>query len=198
MQSIFVILLSLAQGYQLCSRTDYPYKGQNISAPIQYSATRQFTLNGQTIQVQISGTVEVVDGCSFKVSNLVLGGGNYTASFFGGIIGSGATAVRLSDGTVTSGGAPINQQFEFITNAGAAVSYYDFNQLRFFVQEAQALIGTADLPGKVTAPGTVTTTTGAKPTTSTSNPAATTTSGAILQFYSAPLLLVLGFVLTCL
>ena len=203
MQLISTLLITLAQAYSICSKTEYQYKGQNVSSPVQYSATRQFNLKGQTINVQISGTFEVVDGCAFKVTNLVLGGGNYTVGIYGGIIGSTATAVRLTEATLDSGAGPINRQFDFISAAGSAVSYSDFNQFRVFVPEAQALIGTADLPGKVTTGSptpTPSTGTAPQPTTGT-GPAAsdpTPTSGGYIQYYSAPLALVLGFVLTCL
>ena len=197
-----LLLATLVSSYSLCSRTDYQYKNQTTTSTFTNSATRQFQLQGQTINVQVSGTVEVVDGCSFKITNLVLSGGNYTASIFGGIIGSGQTAVRLTDGTITSSDKPQTQTFEFIQAAGSAVSYADFNQFRLFVIDAQAMIATADLPGKVTgnqSPSTGGTPAATRPTTpqASSVPTPTPTNGAV-GYFVMPLMLVGGFVLALL
>lgn len=67
-----LLAASQTMAYSLCNPRNYPYAGQNVSIPIEATPTKVLSYNGQNVPVSASGTITIVDGCSFTVSNFAL------------------------------------------------------------------------------------------------------------------------------
>ena len=67
---------------------------------------------------------------------------------YGGIgeVGPDSPSVRLVNQVFNATTTPINQNYTFISSAGAAVSYSDFNQFRLYDPISQIVLGVATIP----------------------------------------------------
>lgn len=140
---IFNLFLTAVAAYRLCSETDYPYKGENVTVSLVQDASIGILVNGKMEQLSVSGSIEVVNGCSFKLVDFQILPTSVQPSVFGAIRSNPNGAIRLADGTARIGPP---QTFEFVKTPGSWVSYYDFDQFRLFDTVSQTLIATANLP----------------------------------------------------
>jgi hypothetical protein len=140
---IFNLFLTAVAAYRLCSETDYPYKGENVTVSLVQDASIGILVNGKMEQLSVSGSIEVVNGCSFKLVDFQIVPTSVQPSVFGAIRTNPNGAIRLADGTAQIGPP---QTFEFVKTPGSWVSYYDFDQFRLFDTVSQTLIATANLP----------------------------------------------------
>jgi hypothetical protein len=158
------------------------------------SATRSINVDNVTVAVQVKGTIRVIDGCSFQVSDLTLLGPK-SSVWYGGN-GTAVDGIRLSEATIPESQAGYNETFTFIQTAGSWVAYEDFTQFRLFDVATLSLLATADLPSRSTNTSSTTlpntgsgnSTTGTSPT----SPSPVTTNGSIRSF--TPLAIVAIFV----
>jgi hypothetical protein len=169
---MFPALLVIAQlfvssaAYELCDKIKYPYAGRNVSVAITASATKSITVDGANVPVTIGGTITVVDGCTFQLSDFVLSGPK-SVQWFGASSNTDPAAVRLTNDDVpatTKGGV-----FTFITSAGNWVSYNDFTQINVYDAASKSVVGHAVFPPASRA---------STPTTTARAPAATTSQVA--------------------
>ncbi|KAJ3251047.1 hypothetical protein HK103_002912 [Boothiomyces macroporosus] len=167
---MFQILLSTlaasVSAYSLCNPTNYPYKGQTVSVPIQPAAAAVI-VNQITVPVTVSGNIKVIDGCTFAVSNLAFSGPSFIQ--FVGRLNSdttGAKAVLLTSALVPAT-IMTNAQYTFVQTAGNWVSYNDFDIIELFDPASKSVIGVANMPAKP-----VVTTSAAASTSRTTAPAA--------------------------
>jgi hypothetical protein len=156
--AVLASVLSVVSAYSKCSPGD-------VKGPITIPITKVL---GPTHPIQISGSIEIIDGCNFKVTGFSLTNAN-SARWYGanGTAFAGAT---LSETSVTSS-TPAEQTFVFRSVAGAEVSFRDFDQFRL-MQDDQLVIATANVPPEIGAslgktPATNTTATNTTNTTST-------------------------------
>ena len=134
--------MSIAQiAYGKCNPADFPYKGLNVSVPIDLTATRSVTFNGTTTPLTISGTVSIVDGCTIALSNFTFSGVPQ-AQLFGALSGQ-ADGIRLIE-EIFESGKPYSGQYTLIQTAGNWVKL-NFNQFRFYHNDTKTWIGQADL-----------------------------------------------------
>ena len=136
---------ALVQGYSLCNPSEYPYAGKNVSAPLVMALD-------STSPYRASGSIRVVDGCTFEVVGFNYANGG-TSGWYGGFAGD-ANGVTLSDTKFGTTSAATTQQFKFRTSAGSAVSYLDFNQFRLYDETNKILVATADIPAEFNPPKT--------------------------------------------
>lgn len=146
------ILITQTLAYSLCNKVIYPHSGKSVvNIPLTSSGTFQ-TSSGAS--VTFKGSVSIVDGCTFNVSDVMFNGPE-TASWFGGIgsvSDASASAVRLTP-DVLKAGQPYTAVYTLSQNAGAWVSYDDFNQFRLFDPISGIVIAVADIPGNLVTPG---------------------------------------------
>lgn len=99
---------------------------------------------------------------------------------YGGIgeVGPDSPSVRLINQVFNATTTPINQNYTFITSAGAAVSYSDFNQFRLYDPISQIVIGVATIPsdGLVASGGRPSPTTGVTTSSTSGSSSSSTTS----------------------
>lgn len=163
------LLTPAALAYSLCDPANYPYKGQNVSIELVQSSTKVLILNDLTSSIPfLSGTIQIVDGCTFQVRNLDLNASAvWNFEWYGAFKNGGDAAISLSATPlqISTRNSSI-QTFAFKTIAGAAVSFKDFNQFRLYETKSKSVVATADLPpnAQVVAPGT-STPTGSNPST---------------------------------
>ncbi|KAI8915741.1 hypothetical protein EDD86DRAFT_243723 [Gorgonomyces haynaldii] len=138
-------LIGSAVAYSLCDTNNYPFANNKTVVQWVRGPTSTLTVNTTTTAVTVTGSV------GFQLLNTSFTGPT-SAFVYGGIKGSNVgiklsrTSIRGNLTTVTLG---------FVTDAGAWVSYSDFNQFRLYDEATQILIATADLPllpGVPTAP----------------------------------------------
>jgi hypothetical protein len=134
--------------YRLCNKDNYPFSGQSVVIPLIPSAAQTIVVNGVSVPVSVQGQIRIIDGCSFEVINFTLLG-SYSGVWFGGN-GTESDGYRLSTAPVISSQGSLNTTYQFITDAGSWVSYYDFTQFRLFEVNSLTLLATADLPPKTT------------------------------------------------
>lgn len=163
-----LLLVSACAAYSVCDPAVYPFAGRNVSIPIVASATRTIG----TTPVVVSGSIKVLDGCSFQAVDLVLTG-PATAQFFGGTPAGSTTGYLLSPTVITASPNPQTLTFNFVTVAGSSISYTDFVEFRLFESESNSMVGTALLPGETNA-------------TRTQSPAAKSTASASAISPAAP------------
>ena len=107
---------------------EFPLKTANASSP-----------------VKVSGTLQIIDGCTFGVKNLVISGTDAESlSWFAGN-GSSHEGYRLASESVKPPTAPITQQWKFVSTPGSEVSYDDFNQFRLCDETSRTLLAVADI-----------------------------------------------------
>ena len=182
MQIASVLLLILnVFGYRKCNANIYPYQGRSVSVPLVPSATRSINVNNVTVAVQVKGTIRVLDGCTFEVSDLTLLGPK-SSVWYGGN-GTALDGVRLSEETISESQAGLNQTFTFIQTVGSWVAFEDFTQFRLFDVATLSLLATADLPSRSTnTSSTAQPNTGSGNSTTGTSPSPVTTSGSIRSF----------------
>ena len=157
-QMIFATLLSASSvaAYSFCVASNDIYANNSAAKniPLVRDASLAVIANGvQTPIVISSGTVSVVDGCSFRIDNLVFQG-SANGAFYGGLPANPSyNAVRLSE-TVIPSGKSFSGVIPFITTPGSWVSYGDFVQFRLFDPLTNTLLATATLPTTSKAPVT--------------------------------------------
>ena len=144
MSRMLSFLIGAVSAYQLCDATNYPLKGQNVSLSWTLGPTSSMVVGTTTTTVSVSGNIAVVDGCNVRLDNLQFTGPT-SALLYGGIKGT-TYGITLSQTTIPSGKSNSSITLPFVTNPGAAVSFFDFNQFRLYDPTSQVLIGTADLP----------------------------------------------------
>ncbi|KAJ3254670.1 hypothetical protein HK103_007009 [Boothiomyces macroporosus] len=196
MKATLLALVPLAASYSLCDKTNYPYSGQTVTVTLNPSPGT-ITFRNQSIDPAVSGSITIVDGCSFQLSKDFTMNSLLTCTWVGGKINGpkdGSDGLTLSNTQVTSasGGAV----FQFITSVGNYASYKDFNQFRLYHVASQNVIATADInvgsngrvfgsaPSNSTNATTTTTTTTTAARTATIAPAATTTTNSAI--FTAP------------
>jgi hypothetical protein len=140
--AIVASALSVVSAYSKCSPDD-------VKGPITIPLTKVLS----TSPIEISGSIEIIDGCTFKVTGFTFYNAR-TARWYGGI-GSAGDAITLSDATVNPSAGKGEQTFKFRDVVGAPVSFRDFNQFRLFDEESQVVIATAEVPSDLAVrPGT--------------------------------------------
>ncbi|KAJ3268669.1 hypothetical protein HDV01_002399 [Terramyces sp. JEL0728] len=178
--------ISAAAGYSLCDKANYPYAGQSVTVTL-VPTISEISLNDQSIFTQVSGSITIVDGCNFKLSDDFTMNPLLSCIWAGGKINgpkSGSDGITLSKAAVTSASA--GKVFPFVSTSGNFVSYKDFTQFRLFSQASGVVIATADITysSSVRVVGSVQNTTAATSTLSASNTGTatnTTTNSAIQQ-----------------
>lgn len=141
--SLLVMPLVSAQvTYTKCDSKVYPFANSatKVSAPIVQTAS----VTKSNSPITISGSVDVVDGCTFAVTNFrFLGAGE---TYWYGAKKGATDGILLTEDFVYSGDVASNRTYKFRTTAGAEASYYDFSQFRLFEKYTNTLIAVADLP----------------------------------------------------
>jgi hypothetical protein len=171
----FVTLLAASSlGYSICEPAIYPYSSEQIAIPLTQTVTKSIKSGNMTINIpSLTGIIQVVDGCSFSVSNLTLGEyPDLRFEWYGGFMDNAIDAISLSETPVLTGNGTTTQNFTFKRAAGSAVSFLDFNQFRLFETTTKSVLATADLPpnSQVVAPTTRNTTSGSNPSTTGTKP----------------------------
>ncbi|KAI8902496.1 hypothetical protein BC833DRAFT_573022 [Globomyces pollinis-pini] len=139
-------LFAIANAYSLCNKDRHPHAGKSVSAPLVPTSTTALNVNDTMVAVTVSGTIEVVDGCTFSAKNLVVEPSSVRGQWFGGAVGSTSDGIRLSADPITASSRPSTKEYKFITTAGSWVSYTDFQQFRLYDTVSKAVLATADLP----------------------------------------------------
>ncbi|KAJ1549099.1 hypothetical protein HK405_009783 [Cladochytrium tenue] len=172
------------------------------SIPLVQVASSQ-SLNSQN-PITCSGTVVIVDGCTFKVVDFVFINALETY-WYAGIVGlSSNGSVSVNQEGVhfvtnpVSASASGNVTFNLITEADIAYSFFSINELRLFDYTEQELLCTAELPYQnpkassiaggvsATAGGSVAATTSSKATTGGTAPAPShSAAGVVFGLVSA-------------
>lgn len=136
--------------YSLCTAGSFPYQGRDIGALAITKA--QQTFQGQNYQ--ISGSIRIVDRCSFAIENLSYSGpANDTAVWYGSFVGW-ANGISLTDNTpVSLNGTTARQVFTFTQRAGAPASYNDFNEFRLFTLGSNQVLARVPIPNGIPNPG---------------------------------------------
>jgi hypothetical protein len=171
-----VALTASVSAYGLCSRTNHRFSANLPTVPIQGTATRSVTVNNSVVPVSVSGSIRVVDGCSFQFVNATITG-PASLQFFGGRAESDPNAVRLTTDTVTLPLSSSSATYTFIQTAGNWVNYNDFIQINFYDPATSAVFAQAILPGQPNVTSTATGVASTRSGTSTSaSPASSTSS----------------------
>ncbi|KAJ3271369.1 hypothetical protein HDV01_006874 [Terramyces sp. JEL0728] len=184
-----ISLASLAAGYSLCDKANYPYSGQSVTIRLVPTANA-IQFNNQSVQTGVSGSITIVDGCDFQLSSDFTLNSVLTCTWFGGNINGpkdGLDGITLSNAPVTS--ASGGTAYQLISTPGNFVSFKDFTQFRLFHQPSQTLIATGDITvGTSTrvigsAPNATSTSSGATTVTTGAKPAATTSSAVGMRSF---------------
>jgi hypothetical protein len=172
-----LFLTSAVSAYGLCSRTAHRFSANLPTVPIQATATRSITREGQVIPVTVSGSIRVIDGCSFAMEGVTISGPTSFA-IFGGTSESDNASVRLvtEDTSLANRTSPWNATYTFIQTAGNWVNFNDFTQFNLFDPTTNVVFGQARLPGQVSQTATAT---GTAPGTRTTAPPAGVSTSAI-------------------
>ncbi|KAI8927012.1 hypothetical protein BC831DRAFT_454187 [Entophlyctis helioformis] len=141
-----VSLAATASAYSLCNAAVNPYANRTLSIPI--VGARATGANNAPLTV--SGTISVVDGCTFSINNLAFSGVPAIVIFGGVPPDTNGVRLAAEKFTAPAPGAPINRNVTFISTAGNWVSYTDFVQFRLFDEDNQLLVATADIPNPIT------------------------------------------------
>ncbi|KAJ3271370.1 hypothetical protein HDV01_006875 [Terramyces sp. JEL0728] len=145
MNFLLLSIVPLTASYSLCDKTNYPYAGQSVTLTIN-PLPGTITFNNQSISPGVSGSITIVDGCSFQLSKDFTMNSLLTCVWVGGKINGpadGSDGIGLSSTKVTSssGGAV----FQFITSVGNYASYKDFTQFRLYHEASMNVIAIADI-----------------------------------------------------
>lgn len=140
-----IFFASSALAYGLCDRTNYPYAGKNVSIPIVPTLTKSMTIDSVVHPITVSGTLHVIDGCSFEITNFKLDAPAAVKFYWHGAQGeidlNGENLTR--DSPVDS--ATTDAVYQFVSTAGDAVRY-DFKQFNLYDPETRSVIAQAVLP----------------------------------------------------
>ncbi|KAJ3270680.1 hypothetical protein HDV01_007504 [Terramyces sp. JEL0728] len=156
---LFSALAPLASAYSLCDPANYPYSGQSVAnVPfLNLFKAQNIVVNGQSVPVTVSGSVSIVDGCTFATNQLSFSGpasiefvGRKASDWFG------TSAVLLSTLQVDASSLPSSQSYKLISTPGNSVSYNDFDVIELYDPVSGVIIGSATLPGKNSVPVTTT------------------------------------------
>jgi len=133
-----------------CKSSDTLYN--TLTAPLVQEAAY---MTNASEPITVAGTVSIVDGCTFKISNFTFLPGYGSVMWYGRKGTNGDTGVRVSDSIVSSANGA-EQTFTLTQTTGSAVSFADFDVLSLFSVEknfefATASIDTASLAATKTA-----------------------------------------------
>jgi len=134
---VLASVLSVVSAYSKCSPSDV--KGPSPAIPI--------TKVLASTNIEISGNIEIVDGCTFKVTGFTLTNAGATR-WFGGK-GADLLAINLSDTPVSASATPGEQTFVFRNAVGSEASFRDFDEFRLLDESTQTLIATAKVPAAI-------------------------------------------------
>ncbi|KAJ3416147.1 hypothetical protein HDV05_002792 [Chytridiales sp. JEL 0842] len=104
--------------------------------------------------IRCSGTIRVIDGCSFLVKNFTLLG-PLQPKWYGGIVDkdpvtgakrSNDQAVTMVDPIVAASNAMDSQPFRLTTTVGASYSWFSINEMRLFDVATNQLLCVAQMP----------------------------------------------------
>ncbi|KAJ3232570.1 hypothetical protein HDU78_006974 [Chytriomyces hyalinus] len=113
-----------------------------VTAPLKQVA--QYLISDPNKKLVCSGTLVVIDGCTFMIKGLTYTDSNESAWFAG--LGNDGEGIKLSADAPTASDNQDTKPFTLIRSIGASYSWKTINQVRLFEMTNQQLICTADLP----------------------------------------------------
>ncbi|KAJ3223095.1 hypothetical protein HDU81_009401 [Chytriomyces hyalinus] len=113
-----------------------------VSAPLKQVA--QYLISDPNKKLVCSGTLVVVDGCTFMVKGFTYTDSNESAWFAG--LGDDPDGVKLSADAPTASDNQDTKPFTLIRSIGASYTWRTITQVRLFEMTNQQLICTVDLP----------------------------------------------------
>ncbi|KAJ3093941.1 hypothetical protein HDU97_008793, partial [Phlyctochytrium planicorne] len=137
---------------QICDEKKLPdgWQPGKVVAPL--VQITQFQKLNPAAAFTCSGTVVVLDGCSFMVKDFTFGGALQT-QWYAGIVSQEATGIQVSDEAVHFGSqdvAPIlkmnSSVYNLLKDPVVGYSWFSINQLRVFDLANQQVVCTADMP----------------------------------------------------
>ncbi|KAJ3060055.1 hypothetical protein HDU98_003919 [Podochytrium sp. JEL0797] len=123
---------------KFCQKGTLPSGWQPNQAVGKLNQQSQFLLANTSLDLVCSGTVVVVDGCSFYVQDFTYSDPSTSAWYAG--VGSGADGVVFSETPVTTSNATDSPTYQLKTVVGAAYAWTSITQLRLFDTANQQLI----------------------------------------------------------
>ncbi|KAI8830227.1 hypothetical protein BJ741DRAFT_620872 [Chytriomyces cf. hyalinus JEL632] len=141
--STHLALAALPQ-VQRCDPQQLPdgWVAGQVTAPLKQVA--QYLISDPNKKLVCSGTLVVIDGCTFMIKGLTYTDSNESAWFAG--LGNDGEGIKLSADTPTASDNQDTKPFTLIRSIGASYSWKTINQVRLFEMTNQQLICTADLP----------------------------------------------------
>ncbi|KAJ3270679.1 hypothetical protein HDV01_007503 [Terramyces sp. JEL0728] len=156
---LFSLVPSIA-AYSQCDPANYPYAGQKVvDIPFYTPGPVSVNINNSTVEVFVSGSMSIIDGCTFVTNNLSFNGPSYV-KFVGkkSTDSFGTNAVLVTTSVATQASSPSSQTYKLVSSAGNWVSYNDFDMVELFDPASGAVIGIATLPAKGSTPISITST----------------------------------------
>ncbi|KAJ3230468.1 hypothetical protein HDU78_008300 [Chytriomyces hyalinus] len=113
-----------------------------VTAPLKQVA--QYLISDPNKKLICSGTLVVVDGCTFMIKGFTYTDSNESAWFAG--LGDDPEGVKLSADAPTASDNQDTKPFTLIRSIGASYTWKTITQVRLFEMTNQQLICTVDLP----------------------------------------------------
>ncbi|KAI8832087.1 hypothetical protein BJ741DRAFT_615265 [Chytriomyces cf. hyalinus JEL632] len=113
-----------------------------VTAPLKQVA--QYLISDPNKKLVCSGTLVVVDGCTFMIKGFTYTDSNESAWFAG--LGDDPDGVKLSADAPTASDNQDTKSFTLIRSIGASYTWKTITQVRLFEMTNQQLICTVDLP----------------------------------------------------
>ncbi|KAI9101756.1 hypothetical protein DFS34DRAFT_611343 [Phlyctochytrium arcticum] len=142
--AIVAALYSMSASAKVCNKADTKFVGKTATL----KASAQQLPGGYPLTV--SGTAQIVDGCTFMVQNYIFLPGTGAAVWYGRRGNDGKTGVGLTDGVVSAYNN-MNVTFPLKVVAGAEVSFEDFDTLVLFDSRDNLELATAQFADLVPA-----------------------------------------------
>jgi len=138
----------------ICDPARYPWAGMANAQP-SFTITQPTPLQSYTKGLQgtllITGSIKVIDGCTFEMVNIGVQAAVQAAQlqWLGSLTATAAVAVTVSDQTFYSadGQFPDRGLFTLTSASGRQVSWYDVTVMKLFSQEEQNSYATVTLSG---------------------------------------------------